>query len=78
MQGMLKKPTQEESQAKRTGAVQQLGAMARTVDRYTAGLSIQKAEDGDEEPAPRPERDGQHLRARFCRPMACRPSSAPP
>ena len=52
MQGMLKKPTQEESQAKRTGAVQQLGAMARTVDRYTAGLSIQKGAEQGMEPTP--------------------------
>jgi hypothetical protein len=49
---VLKKPTTEARQNLRTGALQELGKIARTVDRFTVGLSIQKGAEQGVEPTP--------------------------
>jgi hypothetical protein len=49
---VLKKPTTEERRNLRTGALQELGKIARTVDRFTVGLSIQKGAEQGVEPTP--------------------------
>lgn len=49
---ILKKPTTEQRAQMRADAVQKLEGMARTVDRYTAGLSIQKGAEQGMDPTP--------------------------
>ncbi len=47
---VLKKPTLEESQARRAGAVEALGKMSRTVDRFVGGVSLQQGAEQGVEP----------------------------
>jgi predicted nucleic acid-binding Zn-ribbon protein len=48
----LKKPTQEARQAMRRKALNELGGMARTVDRFVLGLSIQQGAEQGMDPTP--------------------------
>jgi hypothetical protein len=64
---VLKKPTKEERSEMRAQAVGKLGEMARTVDRFTLGLSIQKGAEQGVEPTPPSDADMAGLARRIVR-----------
>ncbi len=62
---VLKKPTKEERREMRAQAVGELGKMARTVDRFTLGLSIQKGAEQGMAPTPPSDADMAGLARRI-------------
>ncbi len=62
---VLKKPTKEQRKEMRAKAVGELGKMARTVDRFTVGLSIQKGAEQGMQPTPPSDADMAGLASRM-------------